>query len=122
MKPESAKKLEQKLRREWLAHWLPLIAIVIIGLVGLSLYAWWTKPDPIINEEVIAGHVTHWSQPQSYDVSTYRVISVELENGKTVQVVSRARRAPINNKPASISKRTHESGRTSYQWLGQNLE
>ena len=82
MKPESAKKLEQKLRREWLAQWLPLIAIVAIGLAGLSLYAWWIKPDPIINEKVMIGRVIHWSQPQSYDTSNYRVISVKLENGK----------------------------------------
>ncbi len=114
MKPEAQKELDRLLRRERLHRLLPTMAVIAVVAVGCVL---WFYPETLKAERIVEGEVISWTRPQTYTGAGNAVITVTLEDGRTIVASARSRNAPNTGDGIKLRERTFESGRIDYVWL-----
>lgn len=113
MKPETRKKLDSLI---WRSRIRPVVSVAAMALVLVGIFAYLYWPDTPVSERVVLGTVSNWTQPQTSLRSRNAVITVLLEDGRSVVATSASNRAPQVGQSITLVEWEYASGRVSYTW------
>ena len=121
MRQQSARKFERQLWLQWLTPRLKWLAVSLL-VVGLILFATWRLDrDPIVKRENLLGTVMHWSQEQSKDSTTHKIIEVRVDGGQRLTLQSSTANTLIKGQRIVIEKTTRKSGWVYYRYIGVDV-
>ena len=113
MRPDSKRKLDQLLRRQRLRRLVPM---VLIGAVVIAIVGYLYIPDKPVSERMLTGVVNEWTRPQTETGAGLAILTVQLQDGRSVIASSTTNKAPLNGQTVTLKERTYESGRIKYLW------